>query len=50
MKKHIYTLEEIKEAALSFENSDLAKQKFDRAKKLFDRDIDNVKAFIKEKK
>jgi hypothetical protein len=50
MKKHIFTLEEIKEAALSFENSALAKEKYERAKHLFDRDIDKLKAFLADKK
>lgn len=41
---HIFTLEEIKAAAQSFKDSDLAKEKFDRAKLNLERDKAKIEA------
>jgi hypothetical protein len=47
---HIFTLEEIKAAAQSFKDSDLAKEKFNRAKLILERDRVKIEAaFLKKR-
>ena len=41
---HIFTLEEIKAAAQSFKDSNLAKEKFDRAMLILERDKAKIEA------
>lgn len=47
--KHIFTPDEIKEAASSFIGSDLEKQKYARAKKIIERDKEKLQQFTAQK-